>query len=697
MPNRVLIVSADEETSRSLRDLLADHKADPFSVESSASLSAAIASLGSGDPDIVVADLHLPDCQGIETFDRLFSAAPHTPIVVICRDEEVGLADLAVQNGAQGFFFKRDFQSLLTVQMLRNVIKRKAVEAAMFLEKARAEIMLNSISDAVIGTDMVGNVEYLNVAAESITGWSRAEALGHPIDQVMRILDGGTRRPVRNPIELVLQEDKPMGMVAGTVLVRRDGQEVTIEDSASPIHDFDEKICGAVIVFHDVTVARAMSLKMAHLAQHDYLTDLPNRSLLNDRLLQAIGLAERHAGQVAVLFLDLDRFKEVNDSIGHAGGDLVLQVVAKRLEGCIGRTDTVSRHGGDEFVVLLSEIEGPAEAGILAERMLQELRQPILVKDRKFQMTGSIGISIYPDDGEKPDILLHCADAAMYQAKSNQRNTYQFYSREIMARDIERKRISDALELALDRDEFLVLYQPKVNLLDCTVVGVEALLRWNSPGLGMQSPGLFIPVAEETGLILPIGRWVLREACAQGMRWAAEGLEVATVAVNISALEFRQKNFLADIRSVLQESAFDPTALQLEITESVLMNDVEESARILYEIKEMGIRIAVDDFGIGYSSLSYLNKFPVDIIKIDQSFVRCLTPTSGDGIIVTAIIAMANSLKIAVIAEGIETKFQLDFLRRRGCLEGQGFLFSMPQLPEHISRLVISGFPQPQS
>ncbi|MFM9860932.1 EAL domain-containing protein [Pseudoxanthobacter sp. M-2] len=697
MPNRVLIVSADAETSRSLRELLADQKADPFSVETSGNLSAAITSLGSGDPDVVVADLHMPGCQGIEAFDRLFSAAPHTPIVVICRDEEVGLADLAVQNGAQGFFFKRDFQSSLTAQMLRNVIKRKAVEAAMFLEKARAEIMLNSISDAVIGTDMAGNVEYLNVAAESITGWSRAEAHGQQIDQVMRILDGGTRRPIRNPVALVLQEDKPMGMVAGTVLVRRDGQEVTIEDSASPIHDYDDKICGAVLVFHDVTVARAMSLKMAHLAQHDYLTDLPNRSLLNDRLLQAIALAERHAGQVAILFLDLDRFKEVNDSIGHAGGDLVLQAVAKRLEGCIGRTDTVSRHGGDEFVVLLSEIEGPAQAGILAERMLQELKQPIFVKDRKLQITGSIGISVYPEDGEKPNILLHCADAAMYKAKINHRNTYQFYSREIMAKDIERKRISDALELALDRDEFVVLYQPNVNLFDCTVVGVEALLRWNSPGLGMQSPGLFIPVAEETGLILPIGHWVLREACAQGKRWEAEGLKVGTVAVNISALEFRQKNFVADIRSVLEESAFDPAALQLEITESVLMNDVEESAKILYEIKEMGIRIAVDDFGIGYSSLSYLNRFPVDIIKIDQSFVRCLTPTSGDGIIVTAIIAMANSLKIAVIAEGIETKFQLDFLRRRGCREGQGFLFSTPQPPEDISRLVISSFPQPQS
>ena len=697
MPNRVLIVSADAETVRSLRDLLADHAADPFSIECASSLSVAITSAGSGNPDIIVADLHLPDCQGIETFDRLFAAAPHTPIVVICRDAEVGLADLAVQNGAQGFFFRRDFQSSLTVQMLRNVIKRKAVEAAMFLEKARAEIMLNSISDAVIGTDMAGNVEYLNMAAESLTGWSRAEANGHPIDQVMRLVDGGTRRPVRNPIELVLQEDKPMGMVAGTVLLRRDGQEVTIEDSASPIHGYDDKICGAVLVFHDVTVARAMSLKMAHLAQHDYLTDLPNRSLLNDRLLQAIAQAERHQGQVAVLFLDLDRFKEVNDSIGHAGGDLVLQVVAKRLAACIGRTDTVSRHGGDEFVILLSEIEGPAEAGILAERMLLDLGQSLFVKDRKFQITGSIGISVYPDDGEKPEILLHCADAAMYQAKINYRNTYQFYSREIMAKDIERKRISDALELALERDELLVLYQPKVNLLDCTVVGVEALLRWNSPTLGMQSPGLFIPVAEETGLIVPIGQWVLREACAQGKRWEADGLTVATVAVNISALEFRQKNFAADIRSVLKESGFDPTALQLEITESVLMNDVEESARILYEIKEMGVRIAVDDFGIGYSSLSYLNKFPVDIIKIDQSFVRCLTPISGDGIIVTAIIAMANSLKIAVIAEGIETKYQLDFLRRRGCLEGQGFLFSVPLLPEHISGLVISGFPQPHA
>jgi diguanylate cyclase (GGDEF)-like protein/PAS domain S-box-containing protein len=697
MRGHVLIVTADAEMSRSLFALLTNPRPDPFSIVSVGCLSDAIDSLRAAIPDIVVVDLHLPDSDGMATFDRLFAAAPRIPIVVVCGEGEEDLADRAVQNGAQGFFSRRDFESLVTVQMLRNVIKRKAVEAAMFVEKARAEIMLNSISDAVIGTDLAANVEYMNAAAESITGWLREEAQGHPIDEVMRILDGGTRGSVRNPVDLVLQDDKPMGLVAGTILVRRDGLEVTIEDSASPIHGHNDELCGAVLVFHDVTVARAMSMKMAHLAQHDYLTDLPNRSLLNDRLLQAIESAKRHAGEVAVFFLDLDRFKEVNDSIGHAGGDLVLQLVAKRLQGCVGRTDTVSRHGGDEFVVLLSEIEGPAEAGILAERMLQELRRPLVVKDRTFQITASIGISVYPDDGEKPDVLLHCADAAMYQAKVNHRNTYRFYSREIMARDIERKRISDALELALDRDEFLVLYQPKVNLFDCTMVGVEALLRWNRPGLGMQLPGLFIPVAEETGLILPIGHWVLREACAQGKRWAVEGLKVATVAVNISALEFRQKNFVADIRTALEESAFDPEALQLEITESILMNDVEESSRILYEIKEMGIRVAVDDFGIGYSSLSYLNKFPIDIIKIDQSFVRCLTPSSGDGIIVTAIIAMANSLKIAVIAEGIETKFQLDFLRRRGCLEGQGFLFSVPLLPEHISKLVVSGFAQPHS
>ena len=691
MVNRVLIITGDSADARTLERVLGKAREGPFAVESVAKLSDGLERLQAGGVDAIMVDLALPDSKGIETFDKLFALAPHTPILTLNAVDDEMLATNAVQHGSQGYLSKGHYGSELVPQSLRNIIQRKAVEEALFIEKTRAEITLNSISDAVIGTDMAGNIDYLNLAAENMTGWSRDEAKGRPIGEVMRIINSETRDPERNPVELVLQFNKPIKFSAGTVLIRRDGHEAAIEDSCAPIHDWHGQITGAVIVFHDITAAQVMAEKMAHLAQHDFLTNLPNRVLLNDRIGQAIALAKRRGTQLAVLFLDLDNFKHINDSLGHATGDKLLQSVASRLITCVRNSDTVSRQGGDEFVILVTEDTFGQNAGLTADKILTALALPHSMTKHALHVTTSIGISVYPADGQDAETLIKNADTAMYQAKDKGRNNYQFFKPEMNTRAVERQVIEAHLRVALERREFVLHYQPKVNLTTGEITGVEALLRWMHPELGMVMPERFIQIAESCGLIVPIGHWVLQQACTQAHQWEAAGLKTESIAVNISALEFRSKGFVDSVRSTLNETGLAPNMLQLEITESVLMRDVESSTEILQQLKEMGVKLAVDDFGTGYSSLSYLKQFPIDILKIDQSFVQDIGAANGNGIIVSAVIAMGTSLKQRVIAEGVEAQVQLDFLKAQHCDEGQGYFFSRPLTAEQFAKLLVTG------
>ncbi|HEY9145215.1 MAG TPA: EAL domain-containing protein [Thiobacillus sp.] len=697
MTNRVLIVTADPDDARTLERVLGKAKGGPFAIEWVTRRSDALERLRAGGIDAILADLSLPDSQGIETFDQLFAATPQTPILTLSAVEDDALATEAVQRGAQGTLSKDHFGSSLVPQSLRNIIQRKAVEESLYLEKTRAEITLNSISDAVIGTDMSGNVDYLNVAAESMTGWTREEARGHPIAEVMHIINGTTRESERNPVELVLQLNRPMGLTAGTVLVRRDGKEAPIEDSAAPIHDLNGQIAGAVIVFHDISAAQAMRMKMAHLAHHDFLTNLPNRLLLNDRITQAIALAKRRGTHLAVLFLDLDNFKHINDSLGHETGDKLLQSVALRLSACVRGSDTVSRLGGDEFVVLVTEDKYAEDAALTADKIIAALAAPHAIDKRELHVTTSIGISVYPTDGENTETLIKNADTAMYHAKEKGRDNYQFFRHEMNVRAVERHVIESHLRHALERQEFVLHYQPKVNLATGAITGAEALLRWMHPEWGMVLPERFVPVAEDCGLIVPIGRWVLREACAQARRWEDAGLKPASVAVNISALEFRRGDFVEGVRAILRETGLAPCCLQLEITESVLMHKAETSTAILQQLKDMGVQLAVDDFGTGYSSLSYLHLFPIDVLKIDGSFVHDIDSVNGNGIIVSAVIAMGISLKQRVVAEGVEKQGQLAFLKAQHCEEGQGYFFSRPLVAEEFAALLATGIPEAAS
>jgi diguanylate cyclase (GGDEF)-like protein len=431
-----------------------------------------------------------------------------------------------------------------------------------------------------------------------------------------------------------------------------------------------------------------MTLKMTHLAQHDFLTNLPNRLLLNDRIEQAITLAKRRKTQIAILFLDLDNFKHINDSLGHAAGDLLLQSVTACLNRCIRSSDTVSRQGGDEFVILLDEGKTGEEAAVIADKILAEFCLPHQVGNSQLHITTSIGISIYPIDGEDAEALIKNADTAMYSAKEKGRNNYQFFRSEMNARAIERQIIEANLRTAIERQEFVLHYQPKISLHSGLITGAEALIRWKHQQWGTLMPDRFIAIAEDCGLIVPIGRWVLHEACRQHKVWLDEGMSPGTIAVNISALEFRHKNFVEGIHKTLKDTDLEPRYLQLEITESVLMHDAEASIEVLLALKRIGVHVAADDFGTGYSSLSYLQKFPIDILKIDQSFVCELSAGSHSSFIVNAIISMAKSLQLKVVAEGIETKQQLNLLQKQRCDEGQGHIFSKPLSAEHFQALV---------
>lgn len=439
---------------------------------------------------------------------------------------------------------------------------------------------------------------------------------------------------------------------------------------------------------------QASKAQLDHLAHHDVLTDLPNRILMHDRIGQAIELARRQDRQLAVMFLDVDRFKNINDSLGHMVGDQLLMSVAQRLVECVRHSDTVSRQGGDEFIILLADVEHAEDAALSARKMLTALAQPHHIDRHDIHVDASIGISIYPHDGQDADSLVKSADTAMYHAKENGGNNYKFFEQDMNARAVQRLTIETDLRLALGRQEFLLNYQPIIDLQSGAIVSVEALTRWRHPHRGLILPEHFIWIAEDSGLIVPIGAWILREACKQARAWQDAGLPPIPVAVNISAVQFRHKDFLENLTGILKDSGLAPRYLELELTESVLMHDADAAVSVLKALKAIGVRLTLDDFGTGYSGLSYLKRSPVDTLKIDKSFMHGITQAtddSDDAAIVAAVIGLGKSLNQRVIAEGVETREQLAFLQARGCSEGQGFYFSRPVAAQEVAELLRTG------
>jgi diguanylate cyclase (GGDEF)-like protein/PAS domain S-box-containing protein len=559
---------------------------------------------------------------------------------------------------------------------------------AMSLENETANMALDSIGEAVLRTDIHDRVIYLNRIAETMTGWGREVALDRPVAEVLRVIDGTSRTVLRNTVEIGTEEHRTC---MNCILIRQDGFEFGIELVVKHTHDHNGGITGFVFAFHDVSAARAKSVEMSRLAHHDSLTDLPNRTLFIDRLTQAISLAVRQGKQVAVMFVDLDHFKNINDSLGHAVGDKLLQSVAKRLVTCVRRTDTVSRLGGDEFVVLLSQVEHGEDAAVSARKILRVLALPHIIDNKSLDINVSIGVSTCPSDGLDVSSLMDNADTAMYEAKEHGRNNYQFFRPDMQARLAEKQLIERDLRYALGRNEFLLHYQPKFNLRTRQITGVEALIRWAHPQRGMVFPGQFVPIAEECGLMSSIGRWVLLEACRQARTWSESGLGTVPVAVNVSAAEFGEKDFLSAVRAVLIATGVEPQNLELEMTESALMDDAESTLVTLGALKAMGVLLAIDDFGTGYSSFTYLRRFPVDALKLDQSFIQEISVDPVDAAIVSAMIGIGKSVNLRVIAEGVETLAQLNFLQHHECAEGQGYYLGRPVVAEQAGKLLEAG------
>ncbi len=701
MSRNILLIQNDPAEAKAVQEALIHSSDGPFQVEWVRSCAEGLKSLtreGKQEkPDTdgiaaVLVDLFLPDSRGFETFDQLFRAAPKIPILVLSTSQDEDIAKLVVQYGAQDYLLKDRLNGYLLLKTLGSVIERAANAEALFEEKERAEVTLNSIADAVVSIDISNNITYLNIVAENMTGWQLDEAMGHSVEDVFKIVDATTHETIQNPMTLAIQQNRAMSLTPNCALVRRDGCEAGIEDSAAPIHDRRGQVTGAVMVFHDVSKTRAQALKMSYQAQHDILTDLPNRALFSDRLSQALVLAQRQKTKLAVLYLDVDHFKHINDSLGHAIGDCLLRSIVQRLLACVRSSDTVSRQGGDEFVILFSEMAHPEDAIVGANKILQALSMPYLIERHDLHITVSIGIAAYPDDGAEAETLMKHADLAMYFAKESGRNNYKFFKSEMNDRAVERQSIETGLRQAVEQKEFVLYYQPKVNLETGAIIGAEALIRWHHPQRGLVSPAQFIPVAEECGIIVPIGRWGLREACRQARAWQYAGLPPVRMAFNISAVELRHKDFIDNVHAILMETGLDTRYLELELTETFLMENSESTAIVLQALKDIGVQLSLDDFGTGYSSLSYLQRFPIDTLKIDQSFVRDITTDSNDASIISAVISMGKNLHMGVIAEGVETKEQLAFLKEKKCPEGQGYYFSRPVAADKFAELL---FPAP--
>ena len=672
-------------------DALLNATDGPFQGECVKTLAEGIRRLRAKECWAIFLNLSLSDSQGMETFDKLALAVPGVPTLIIAGPNDVGLALESLRHGAKDYLLEDHLDRDSFVRAIRNMAERKTAEELLFRGKERAQVTLDSIGDAVLSTDLEGKVTYLNVVAEKITGWTREEAAGKDIEEVFVIVDASTREPCVNPLRAAIKKNRTVQLTPNCILIRRDGTEFAIEDSAAPIHDQHGLPTGAVIVYHDVSVARAMGAEMSHMAQHDTLTNLPNRTLLQDRLTQAIATASRNDSRIAVLFLDLDGFKHINDSLSHATGDRLLQFVAKRLLAAVRTSDTVSRLGGDEFVILLSEVAHAGDAGVKAGKILSALSAPFEMDQITLRITGSIGVSTYPEDGQSAELLIRNADLAMYQAKEKGRSNYQFFEKGMNVRAVERQSIEGDLRFALERNELVMHYQPKIDLKTGEITGVEALVRWRHPERGLVGPLQFISVAEDCGLMLPIGKWVLRESCRQAKAWQDAGLPAIEMAVNVSSVEFRNDKFLEGISTILKETGLDPRYLELELTETVLMQHAEFSVPVLQKLKAMGVRLAIDDFGTGYSSLSYLRQFPIDTLKVDQSFIHEINAETDEATIISAVINMGCRLKHRVIAEGVETAEQLGFLRAHGCDEGQGYYFARAMPASETAKLLELG------
>ncbi len=587
----------------------------------------------------------------------------------------LGVITLYIREGHRRV--KREAEFLLSIaDIVAGIVRLKHAEEELRQSEDKFHKISSSAQDAIIMLDGDGKISYWNPASERIFGYTCEEAVGIELHNLL--IPPIHSKDFKRGFEKFRKSGE--GIVLGKTMVltalKKDSTEFPVEVSISAV-----KIgagWNSIGIVRDITERKRFEETIREMAYHDHLTGLPNRLLLFDRFNQALARGRRHKLLATFIFLDLDRFKVINDTLGHPIGDELLKLVAERLKMCIREADTVARFGGDEFSVLVPDIKDVEGVTKVVENIFATFNKSFNVAGHELFVTASMGVSVYPADGDDAETLFKNADIAMYRAKHEGRNNFQLYTPAMNVRAIERLKLENMLRKAVERKEFLLHYQPQVDINTGEVIGIEALVRWQEPERGLIPPMEFIPLAEHTGLIVPIGEWVLRTACAQNKAWQDKGLKPVRIAANLSMLQFKRKNFAATITGILEETGLDPKYMELELTESIIMEDAETTIEILRKLKTMGVRLVIDDFGTGYSSLQYLKKMPIDMLKIDRSFIRDITDNPDDAAISTAIIGVAHSLEIEVIAEGVETMEQLKFLKTLRCDNIQGFLISRP-------------------
>jgi diguanylate cyclase (GGDEF)-like protein/PAS domain S-box-containing protein len=560
----------------------------------------------------------------------------------------------------------------------------REVNRTLDVEKQLNQTIVQSSPLAIYTRDRNGRVTAWNLAAEKLFGWRADEIVGKPLLSV----PPGKEKETEALRQKVLRGENIIQMEVQRQ--KRDGTLFDLSTTLAPLRDGHGEINGYLAIATDITERKASEKQIEFLAYRDVLTGLPNRLLLHDRFEHAVGFAERSGTKLALLFLDLDNFKTINDSLGHAVGDLLLKEIARRLGDCVRDTDTISRQGGDEFLIVLPDLRGADAITPVLLKIRERLQAPFELDGHELTTSASVGVAIYPDDGLDFDTLLKKADTAMYRAKDGGRNSYRFFDEQMNVEAVEHLHLKNGLRRAIERAEFVLHYQPQIDLSTGSIVGAEALLRWNHPEFGMIPPARFIPVAEDSGLIVPIGEWVISEACRQGVAWRAAGLPPLVMAVNLSAVQFKRGDVEQTVTQALKSSGFDPQLLELELTESILIHNTDNVLATVQRLKLLGVKLSIDDFGTGYSSLSYLKRFDVDKLKIDQSFIRDLGTDPDDAAIILAIIQMARSLNLKTIAEGVETAEMLSQLQQFKCDEAQGYYFARPMPAQVFADFVVA-------
>jgi diguanylate cyclase (GGDEF)-like protein len=733
-PSKILVIDDDP----AIRQLIADYLSTKnFIVLQAGEGKVGLNLFARENPDLVLLDLRLPGMDGLEILSHLNANSPETPVIIVSGQGTIKDSITALKTGAWDYITKPIFDMQILDIAVRHVLERARQAQEKNKYHKNLEEKLQKGSSDLEQRSLELEKAYRNLNRE-IEERRRAEKVIQQENTFIQTIIEGVREPamiispdfgvqMMNQAALSVLPSKQASLgqltcyqayrqantpctgedhqcvlkevikTGKTVAIHHketlgDGVERFFEIEASPLWNANGTLHGILEVIRNITddlsaetQLREHRERLYHLVYHDTLTNLPNRVLMQDRLSRMMMKAKRNNSFVAILFLDLDRFKKINETLGHNIGDKLLLDVARRLENCVRKSDSVARLGGDEFGILLDDLRDVKFVAVVAQKILLALSKPILIEDYELYATSSIGISLYPNDSENEDVLLRCADTALYRAKDAGKNTYQYYTADMNTRAFEFLLLESGLRKALDNDELVVFYQPIINLEDKKLISMEALLRWQHPEKGMISPGDFIPLAEETGLIESIGEWVLRTACAQNKKWQDAGYPPVRVSVNMSARQFNKKNVVEAISEILEETGLNPEHLSIEITESIIMHDVESTITKLNQLHKMGINLSIDDFGTGYSSLSYLKLFPINILKIDRSFVFNITSDSTDAAIATSVILLAHSMNLKVAAEGVETEEQLEMLRRKGCDYIQGFLFSKPVSAEKFA------------